>query len=82
MAARFIRMKEVMNRTGFARSTVYYHVKKGSFPKSVRLGPSLSVWVEAEVEAWILDHIRQRDEINATIQPVSNSPTPVRAPVR
>lgn len=82
MTARFIRLKEVMNRTGFARSTVYYHVKKGRFPKSVRLGPSLSVWVEAEVEAWILDRIRQRDELNAAIQPVNNPSTPIRVPAR
>ena len=35
---RFIRLREVLHRTGLGRSTVYRWMDEGRFPKSVRLG--------------------------------------------
>ena len=58
---RIIRLREVMERTGLARSTVYKYVEDGIFPKSVPLGGRAVGWVEQEVEDWILARIEERD---------------------
>lgn len=50
---RLIRLPEVMDRVGLRRTAVYERVKAGEFPKPRSLGPRCSVWVEAEVDAWV-----------------------------
>lgn len=62
---RIIRLKEVIDVTGLARSTVYKYVTDGSFPKPVSLGDRSVGWVENEVHEWILARIEQRDEAGA-----------------
>lgn len=59
---RIIRLKEVIDITGLARSTVYKYVADGLFPKPVSLGDRAVGWVESEVQEWILARIAQRDE--------------------
>jgi len=50
---RLIRIKEVMNKVGIARSTVWYMVKKGGFPQPRKLSPRVTVWVESEIDEFI-----------------------------
>ncbi|WP_417502254.1 AlpA family transcriptional regulator [Marinobacter sp.] len=59
---RIIRLKEVMDQTGLARSTIYKYIDASSFPKPVPLGGRSVGWVEHEVQEWILDLISKRDE--------------------
>lgn len=66
---RIIRLPEVTNSTGLARSTVYKYIAQGIFPRPVSLAPSgIDVpntrgvgWIESEVEDWILARIKERD---------------------
>ncbi|WP_372174334.1 helix-turn-helix transcriptional regulator [Xanthomonas axonopodis] len=58
---RFIRIRDVMNRTGLSKSTIYAKIRQNQFPKYVPLG-SISVWVEAEIDRWIDQQIFKRDE--------------------
>lgn len=58
---KFLRLKDVMECTGLARSTVYKLIEEGSFPKSVSLGARAVAWVEGEVQEWILSKIEERD---------------------
>ena len=58
---RIIRLKEVMNSTGLARSTIYKYIAEGTFPKPVSLGDRCVGWVESEVHDWILARIEERD---------------------
>ena len=58
---KFIRLKEVIDRTGLARATIYKYMVEGEFPKSVSLGGRSVGWVESEVEAWIDSKIAARD---------------------
>ena len=70
---RFIRLSEVLSRTGFGRTSIYRKMEEGSFPKSVKLGgplkdPSLFdcraiAWIEDEVDQWIESRISERDNI-------------------
>lgn len=50
---RYIRRKEVEVRTGMSRSTIYSKIKTGDFPDCQRLGKRMSVWIEADVDAWL-----------------------------
>ncbi len=58
---RIIRLKEVIDSTGLARSSIYKYIAEGTFPKPVSLGDRCVGWVESEVHDWILIRIEERD---------------------
>ena len=68
---RFIRLPEVLRRTGYGRTSIYRKMEDGSFPRSVKLGgPPIDpnafdsraiAWIEDEVEQWIESRIDERD---------------------
>ena len=69
---RFIRLNEVLSRTGFGRTSIYRKMEDGSFPSSVKLDgrppknpeafDSRAVaWIEDEVEQWIESRIDECD---------------------
>ena len=66
---RIMRLKEVIDTTGLARSTIYKYIANGIFPKPVNLAPAgIDVpstravgWLQGEVEDWILARIEERD---------------------
>jgi prophage regulatory protein len=57
---RFLRLKEVLAICGKSRSSVYDAIKKGEFPKPVKLSGRSSAWIKSEVEQWAVDCIRAR----------------------
>ena len=67
---RFIRLNEVMSRTGYGRSSIYRKMEDGSFPKSLKLGgppkdpnefdSRAIAWIEDEVDQWIESRIEDR----------------------
>ena len=54
---RFLRLPEVLARTGLSRSTIYVRLDQGRFPRPVSLGARAVGWIEAEVDEWIRDRI-------------------------
>ncbi len=50
---RLIRIQEVMNKVGIARSTVWDMVKKGKLPRPRKLSARVTVWVESEIDEYI-----------------------------
>lgn len=52
-APRLIRLPEVISRVGLKRSAIYQRMSEGRFPKSRSLGGKCTVWVEAEIDAWV-----------------------------
>lgn len=59
---RFIRLKEVLAICGKSRSSVYDAIKKGRFPKPVKLHGRSTAWVRSEVEQWVQECIDERDD--------------------
>ena len=67
---RFIRLPEVLSRTGFGRTSIYRKMEDGSFPKSLKLGgppkdpnefdSRAIAWIEDEVDQWIESRIEDR----------------------
>lgn len=58
MAERFIRIREVMQLTGLARSTIFQMSSTGRFPKQVPLGCAARGWLESEVAQWCDEQVR------------------------
>jgi prophage regulatory protein len=48
-----LRLRQVVARTGLARSTLYERIQAGTFPAQISLGPRAVGWLESDVEAWI-----------------------------
>lgn len=63
---RFLRIKEVMSLCGKSRASIYEAIKKGEFPKAVKLGGRSSGWIKSEIDAWIRQCIRVRGEQRRT----------------
>lgn len=63
---RIIRLKEVIDLTGLARSTIYKYIGEGAFPKPVSLGDRCVGWVNSEIHEWILARIEERDVAETT----------------
>lgn len=56
---RIIRLPEVIERVGIARSSIYLKIQEGTFPKQLKLGRN-SGWLESEIDAWIQDLASKR----------------------
>ena len=63
---RFVRLPEVMARTGLSRSTIYGMVAAGRFRKPVPLGARAGGWVEAELDEWLRERIAKRRSVDGT----------------
>ena len=51
--ATLIRTTAVSKKTTLAKSTIWLKVSQGLFPKPIKLSPSIYVWKEADIDAWI-----------------------------
>ena len=79
---RFIRLNEVLSRTGYGRTTIYRKMEDGDFPKSVKLGgppkdpnafdSRAIAWIEDEVEQWMESRIEERGLGSADVPPRQN----------
>ena len=56
---RFLRLPEVLARTGLSRSTIYVRLAAGCFPQPVSLGGRTVGWIEAEVDEWVRERIAE-----------------------
>lgn len=51
------RLPDVQKRTGLARSTIYFLISQGKFPKPIRLGARSVGWISADLDAWVQSRI-------------------------
>lgn len=58
---RLIAIEEVLRRVTLGRSKLYDLIKRREFPPPVKITPSRSAWLEAEIDAWIAERIALRD---------------------
>jgi prophage regulatory protein len=58
---KFIKLKDVVDRTGLSKSSIYARAAVGTFPKPVSLGCATSRWVDVEIDEWITAQIAARD---------------------
>ena len=53
MALKLERFKQVMDRTGLARATIYRRIQEGTFPQPVKIGTRSVAWPSAVIDDWI-----------------------------
>ena len=54
---RFLRLREVKDRTTLSTSEIYRRMERGDFPRQVRLGPQRVAWPESQIDSWIAGHL-------------------------
>lgn len=59
---RFLRIDEVTQLTGLARTTIYDKTRANTFPLPVDLGGNKKAWLESEVRNWMQERINQRNQ--------------------
>nr|WP_067285875.1 AlpA family transcriptional regulator [Marinobacterium profundum] len=57
---RILRREEVEAKTGFKRAHIYNLMKKGDFPKALRIGVRAVGWDSDEIDQWIADRLNNR----------------------
>lgn len=57
-----IKLPQVEVLTTFSSATIYRLISKGEFPKQIKLSERSSGWVRAEVNSWLENKIKERDE--------------------
>ena len=57
---RIIRLREVLDRIGLSRSTLYLLIAKGEFCQRICLTQRTVGWLESEVDAWIAERASRR----------------------
>lgn len=68
-----LRRKQVEQKTGLARSTIYDRMKAGVFPKPIQLGNSRVVgWIESEIDEWLSGCVKE-SRLTADKWPTSES---------
>ncbi|PXW62264.1 MULTISPECIES: helix-turn-helix transcriptional regulator [Enterobacterales] len=61
---RFIRLPEVIRRTGFGKTWIYELIKAGRFPSQVKTGVRAVAFIESEIDAWIDNAISQSRSVS------------------
>ncbi len=56
-ALAILRLRQVKERTGRSRSSIYADVKAGLFPEPINIGPRAVGWIEGEIDDWLAEKI-------------------------
>ena len=63
MPKTFLRLPDVVARTGLSRSTIYLRRKHKNFPEPAHLGGRAVGWLESEIEEWMDQQLEERNKI-------------------
>lgn len=50
---RFVRLPDVLKRTGLSRATLYRKVQAGTFPRQVRIATRCVGWRQSAIDQWL-----------------------------
>jgi len=50
---KFLRIRQVIERTGLSRPSIYAMIKMGAFPASIALEARAVGWLESEIDKWM-----------------------------
>ncbi len=55
---RFIKLDEVIYRTGLKTTSIYTLMNQGRFPKNIKLTNDRVGWLESDIDRWIDERIK------------------------
>lgn len=58
MSTNVLRLPQLLKKVGLSRSAIYAAISEQRFPPPVRLGIRAVGWLEEEVEAWVLQQVK------------------------
>lgn len=56
---RLIRIREVLDKTGLSKATLYRLIAAGKFPASIQIAYRAVAWEESQVDGYLLNMISQ-----------------------
>ena len=59
---KLLRIADVSTKTTLAKSTIWLKISQGKFPKPIKLGNSINVWMESDIDSWINSYIPKSPE--------------------
>jgi prophage regulatory protein len=65
-APRFLKLEEISNKTKLGKSTILAWESQGRFPSAVRLSPAFRVWLESDVNQWMMNkrNVQAHDQVS------------------
>ena len=60
---RIYRRKELLELLGISATTLYDWIEHGGFPKQISLGRNSVAWLQSEVDQYLEERARKRDEL-------------------
>jgi prophage regulatory protein len=70
---RFLRMRSVLERVGFSRSTLYRKMQEGTFPRQVQISDYCRGWRESAINRWMSDPAAYREPDGAAERQAASS---------
>ena len=58
MKEKLLRITDVMEQTGLAKSTVWLWTKQGKLPQPIKLSTRITVWKQSELNEWIQSQLK------------------------
>jgi len=65
MTKRILKLPDVIVKTALSRSSIYDFINKNKFPKPISLGVRAVGFIEDEIDAWISQKAKMREETHA-----------------
>lgn len=56
----FLRLPQVLAKTGLSRSALFRMAAKGDFPRPLKIGARASAWSHAEISRWMAARLASR----------------------
>lgn len=50
---KFLKLKQVMEKTALSRASIYRMIANGDFPKQIQIAERNVAWLESDVEHWM-----------------------------
>ena len=55
-----LRRRQVEERTGLSKSSIYLAIQRGEFPHPINIGKRAVGWLEFDIDAWVQERIARR----------------------
>lgn len=62
MSKRLLPRREVEQRTGLSRASIYRLMRRGELPEPIKVGPRAVRWPESEIDSWLAGRPRSRGD--------------------
>lgn len=63
MQHKFLRLPEVMERTGLPKSTIYRRIAEDTFPKQIQISAKTVIWTEESIIEWQKQYLPVNDNL-------------------